>query len=405
MRWLSITLFGLAGAVASDSVPAVQTDLSVTFTQHVAPLFRDHCVSCHRSGGVGPFSLTSWQEANSKAATIREVVTHGRMPPWHADPHFGRFSNDRRLLDEEIAVIAAWVDAGAQRGDGNDRISPKSQPGWRIGRPDLVLSMPETAQVPAAEVLPYQYYETPTGLSSDRWVSAIEARPGNGAVVHHILVYVRDPDLSFEEQRALGLGGGMIAGYAPGNVPLTFKPDTAMLLPANATLLWQLHYTPTGKAETDRSQLGIKFASRPPQYEHRTATALNTRFAIPPGTSNHRVQSQYTFPADAWMTSLTPHMHLRGKSFIYEARYPNGQRETLLSVPRYDFNWQTTYILDAPKPMPAGTQIKCTAHYDNSTSNPFNPDPGSRVTWGDQTWDEMMIGWFTFVWEPVGGRD
>ncbi len=394
---IALAMILLGGVVAANE-PTPQT---ITYTEHVAAIVHARCVTCHHPGGVGPMSLASYAEVKGRAAMIREVVTAGRMPPWHADGRYGSFSNDRRLTLPEYETLLAWIDGGAPQGDQQKmpRLAMPSN-GWGIGQPDVTYSMPQTAEIPAAGMVPYHYYETPTGFATDKWVQAIEARPGNAAVVHHILIYVRGPGVDPAEREALGLGGGMLTGYAPGNSPDIYAPGVALKIPANSRLLWQIHYTPTGKPETDRSQLGIKFADTPPRYEHKVGHALNARFRIPPRSPQYAVRSSFTFPADAWMTSLTPHMHLRGKSFYYEARYPNGQKETLLSVPKYDFNWQTTYELAEAKPMPRGTQINCVATFDNSANNPANPNPNTAVGWGEQTWEEMMIGWFGFVWAP-----
>lgn len=373
---------------------------SITYSDPIAQILDNRCVRCHRPGGIGPFSLMNYNEAAGRARMIKEVVLQGRMPPWHADPRYGVFSNDRRLTAAEIQAIAAWVDAGAPQ--GRPGAAPRSRVNlgeWRIGKPDAVITMPTTANVPASGVIPYQYYSTPTNFREDKWLRAIEVKPGNPGVVHHILIYMRAGQFNPDERMLLGLADGLLDGYAPGDEPLVFAPDVALKIPKGATLLWQMHYTPTGKPEQDRSQLGMIFADQPPRYEHKVGAALNRRFVVPAGAPNYRVQSQFVFPADAWLTSLRPHMHLRGKSFTYEAIYPNGRREVLLHVPRYDFNWQTQYVLAQPKPLPRGTRIFCTAHFDNSATNPYNPDPATPVGWGAQTFDEMMIGWFTFVWD------
>ena len=400
MRWMVALGAALASGVwaqEADEAPSStgRAQPTVTYASHAAEILNRRCVTCHQPGGIGPFSLATYRDAASRRAMIREVITTGRMPPWHADPRYGRFKNDRRFTEQEYYTLLAWLDADAPVGTGAPPPPPVLRTGWAMGRPDAVITMPETATIPATGVMPYQYYETPTGLAQDQWVSAVEVRPGNSKVVHHILVYMRDPANS--GAAGFGLGGNLLDGYAPGDEPLVFAPDVAIRIPAGARLVWQLHYTPTGKPETDRSQLGLKFATQAPRYVHETGTALNRSFVIPAHSPSYLVRAQFTFPRDAWITSLRPHMHLRGKSFMFEIRYPNGGRQILLNVPQYDFNWQNAYVLDQPVSAPRGTTLHCVATFDNSPGNAHNPNPAAAVAWGDQTWEEMMIGWFTFV--------
>jgi hypothetical protein len=260
--------------------------------------------------------------------------------------------------------------------------------------------MPQEQAIPAAGVVPYQYFITPTNFKEDVWVQAAEARPGNRGVVHHIIVSYRDPK---SKQRATGqgIGDGFVVGTAPGDMPLILPPGVARKIPAGSDLIWQLHYSPNGKAARDRSQVGLVFykGKEPPKRFAQTLGILNTSFAIPAGASKHPVESEWVTPRDMLLLSFMPHMHLRGRDFEYRAEYPDGRKEILLSIPRYDFNWQTMYRVSAPLHLPKGTKIHCFAHFDNSTANPANPDATKEVTWGDQTWEEMMIGWIDFVWE------
>jgi hypothetical protein len=296
-------------------------------------------------------------------------------------------------------MIIRWLDGETPLGNEADLPAPKEySDGWMIGKPDVVFEMPEEVTVQATGTVPYKYFTSPTGFEEDVWISAAEARPGNRKVVHHIIVSFRDPKAP---RREGVLGTGHIVGTAPGDMPLMLPPGAARKIPAGSTLVWQVHYTPTGQEETDRSQLALVLykGKEPPQHNVLTRGISQRRFAIPPGDANHQVESSFEFPADAILYSFMPHMHLRGKDFQYVATYPDGRSETLLSVPRYDFSWQSTYILKEPQMIPKGTKIHCTAHFDNSAGNRANPDPTKEVRWGEQTWEEMMIGWINYAWQ------
>ena len=391
-------LTAIVGAAAHGQVDDLAEVPALTFAD-VAPIVEGNCAGCHHDHGVAPFPLLSFEDVASKKAMIREVVAQRRMPPWHADGRYGSFANDRRLSKQARKMLIDWIDAGAPEGARRAVIErPPSDDVWLIGEPDIVFSMPTSATIPATGVLPYQYFETPTNFASDRWVTAVEAKPGNPKVVHHILVYVQERSM-FGGNGRLDVGAGLLDGYAPGDRPLRLPEGVAIRVPAGATLLWQIHYTPTGKEERDQSRIGLTFADRPPQREMTMGAAMNTQFVIPAGARNSSVGAQFQFGQNAWLLSLTPHMHLRGRSFTYWAYYPNGKREVLLHVPRYDFNWQTTYQLRQPKALPAGTMLMCTGVFDNSARNPANPNPKMNVGWGDQTWEEMMIGWFSYAWD------
>jgi mono/diheme cytochrome c family protein len=392
----------LVAAEESKSAMATRTASpgEITYAKHVAPIIQNKCQTCHRPGMAAPFSLSKYDDVVDWSETIKEVVEQKRMPPWLADARFGKFRNDRRLSDAERETLIKWIDADMPMGDEKD-LPPAKQysEGWMIGKPDVVFELPQEVTVQATGTVPYQYYTTPTNFKEDVWVAAAEARPGNRKVVHHIIVSFRDPKV--RQQGGRGLGDGHVVGTAPGDMPLILPTGVARKIPAGSTLIWQMHYTPTGQVEIDRSQLGLVFykEKQPPKYSELTRGISQRRLAIPPGDANHQVESEFTFPADAILHSFMPHMHLRGKDFKYEATYPDGSTETLLSVPRYDFGWQSTYILEQPLRMPKGTKIHCTAHFDNSPGNRANPDPTKEVRWGDQTWEEMMIGWINYAWE------
>ena len=369
----------------------------VTFSKHIASIFQTHCVSCHRPGEIGPFALTSYDEAVGWAAMIREVVAEQRMPPWHADSKHGEFINDTRLSDEEKDLIYRWVDAGAPQGDPKDLPAPREfTPGWQIGEPDAVVYMSEKPyNVPASGEVRYQYFITDPGFTEDKWIQAAECRPGNRAVVHHIIVGIV-PEGAKRGQRTFGdLHSDWLTATAPGARPLILREGMAKLVPAGSKLVFQMHYTPNGTATQDRSCVGFKFAD-PKTVRRQVGTdkAANQGFRIPPGDGNHKVEASHTFGRDMLMLAMFPHMHLRGKAFRYTAIYPTGEREVLLNVPRYDFAWQNSYEFVEPKKMPKGTRLYCEAWFDNSEDNLANPDPTDTVRWGDQTWEEMMIGYF-----------
>ncbi|MCH5372979.1 MAG: redoxin domain-containing protein, partial [Planctomycetes bacterium] len=372
-------------------------DGSVTFSQHIAPILQRRCVECHREGEIAPFALTDYDEVVGWAEMIAEVVRQGRMPPWHADSRYGQFANDRHMPDEEKELIYRWLAEGGPQGGSVDKIKlPQYTDGWQLPRqPDLVIPVAKKPfVVPAEGEVRYQYFRVDPGFDQDRWIAAAELRPGNRAVVHHILVFAtsRDDMRRFGD----GAGGGFLAAYVPGLRSRPFPEGMAKRIPAGSQLIFQVHYTPIGSQQLDQSHLGLIFAD-PAQVDHEvvTTSAANQRFAIPPGDNNYRVEAynHRDIPASQ-LLCLMPHMHLRGKSFRYEAILPGGQTEILLDVPSYDFNWQTAYRLTQPKSLPAGTRIHCVAHFDNSEDNLNNPDPAKTVRWGDQTWDEMMIGYF-----------
>jgi peroxiredoxin len=369
----------------------------ITYTNQIARLLQKNCQECHRPGEIGPFSLLSYRQAKGWADMIQETVRDGRMPPWYADPHYSKFANDRRLSMEEKETLLAWIDQGCPKGDDRDLPPPKQwHEGWWIGKPDAVITMKEDFTVPAdagKNGVPYKYFTVPTNFTEDRWVQAAEARPGNRAVVHHIIATVSAPG---EKPRSRGDRGGYLVGVAPGEEPLVLPPGMAKKIPKGANITFQMHYTPNGIEQKDRSSLGLIFCKEPPKQLVRTASIAESRLAIPPGDGNYRAMSSAKYEKETVILSFMPHMHLRGKDFEYRVEYPDGKSEVVLSVPRYDFAWQMRYVLAEPLRLPAGSRVVCTAHFDNSTNNPNNPDPTRTVNWGPQTWDEMMIGWMQY---------
>jgi hypothetical protein len=317
-------------------------------------------------------------------------------PPWLAAPGSAHFDKDRSLSQKEIDTIVAWVDAGTPKGDDRDLPPPpKFAEGWTLGKPDVILTLPEDVPVPADGVIAYKYFTIPTNFTEDKWVQASEIHAGNRGVVHHIIAFITEPG-----KTTVGGGRGgfnKLSGFAPGEQPKIFPPGTAKLIKAGSSLVFQMHYTPNGKATTDRSYVGLFFAKGPVHNPALTGTATNAGFVIPAGDGNYEVHSSWTAQEDVRLVDLMPHMHVRGKDFTYTAVYPDGRRELLLSVPKYDFNWQLLYRFKDPLYLPKGARIDCVAHFDNSTANRYNPDPTKDVRWGDQTWEEMMIGWFDYV--------
>lgn len=379
---------------------------SVTFHREVLPVLQAKCQSCHRPGEAAPFSLQTYQQARPWAKAMREAVLAKRMPPWFADPHVGKFTNDWSLSAAEIATIAKWAEQGAPEGDARDaKPNPTFTNGWRIPEPDMVIEMPEPYAVPASGTVEYTYYIVPTGLKEDRWVAMSEARPGNREVVHHIIAFVREPGSKWMEgyperkafvpQRKGGIGqaDAFMAGYAPGTLPMRLKPGQAMLLKAGSDIVFQMHYTASGKAAMDQSKIGLVFAKEPVKQRVHTLAVQNRSFVIPAGANDFPVAAAVTLNADVELLDLTPHMHVRGKSAKMRAVYPTGEEEKLLEV-KYDFNWQLAYRLPDGKVMPKGTRIEGVNTYDNTANNRFNPDPKQEVKWGDQSWEEMMINFF-----------
>ncbi|MFM8890970.1 MAG: redoxin domain-containing protein [Planctomycetia bacterium] len=370
--------------------PAPRIEGPVTWNGDVAAILQAKCQSCHRPGQVGGFSLLTYDDAFRQSAMIGEVVENRRMPPWHADPRHGRFSNDRRLSAADRAKVLALVAAGGPRGDGPEPAARGFVEGWTVGEPDVVFEIPAANAVPAQGTMPYVNVRVPTNFTEDVWVQAAEARPGDPGVVHHIIVFVDEPG----KRRGSGVEGlGHLCGYAPGDMPSVYPPGTAKRIPAGSTLRFQIHYTPNGVATTDRSRVGLILAKEPPEREAVTLGIANPRFVIPPGAAAHPVRSQVPVLRPTRLLSFMPHMHLRGRSFRYTLEQAGSRPEVLLEVPAYDFGWQSYYLLAEPRDLSPGAKIVCDAVFDNSSANPANPDPTKAVTWGEQTWEEMMIGY------------
>jgi len=369
-----------------------QAGKNISYAQQIAPLLADNCVTCHRTGGIGPFPMSSHAIVQGFSPMIREVILTRRMPPWHADPHVGTFEGARSLTKEQAQTLVHWIEAGSPRGDGPDPLAAlnKQWPEWVFGEPDLVVKVP-AYDVPATGTVDYQRYTIPNNTGRDIWIRASDTLPGDRSVVHHVLVGVYDPKLP-DRERAVRASSGELGAYVPGNGPVMYPEGTGVLVPKDCSFAFQLHYTTSGKASRDETRVGFYFSKEPPQYEFKTAVMFKPTIKIPANTKAYTDSTTYEFPREVIVYSLTPHAHYRGSASNFVARYPDGREELLLSVPKYDFNWQTTYSLVTPLRIPAGTRIVHSTTYDNSAQNPANPDPNRVVPWGEQSWDEMLYG-------------
>ena len=369
----------------------------VTYSNQVSRILQNHCVRCHREGEIGPFVLTDYDEVVGWAEMIKEVIEDKRMPPWNANPEHGDFSNARYLTDEEKLIINQWVEAGAPEGDKADLPEAKQYvDGWQLPKaPDFVANIsPKPYQVKATGTLEYEHFRIDPKFTKDKWVRAVQLLPGNHRVVHHILAFAIP-----KGKRMRDVGGGIdgfLAGYVPGLTPEQFPAGMAKRIPKGSTILFEVHYTPIGSKQTDHSRIGIVFADESKiTHEVVTTSGFNRDFRIPSNTESHPVEAKSHRPiGGSLLLGMMPHMHLRGKSFRYTAHYPGGEKEILLDVPRYDFNWQMAYRLSQPKELPEGTKLQLNATFDNSESNLHNPNADQSVRWGDQTYHEMMIGYF-----------
>jgi hypothetical protein len=396
------TRLGLASGVAL----VAQATAQPVFYKDVLPILQTHCQECHRPGEIAPMPFLTYAGTRPWAKAIREQVIARKMPPWFADPSFGHFANDRSLSQAEIDTLAAWVNSGAPAGDPKDAPPPRQWPqGWNIGTPDEVFEMPTPFAVPATGAVDYQYLILPTHFTQDRWVQKVEVRTSSRSAVHHAVVYIRKPGSKWlegeprEKTFSVPLAKGfttsdLLMVYTPGNSYDQWPPGMAKRIKAGSDLVLQMHYTANGTAIQDRTRIGIVFAKQPPKQAILSLQMSNDRFVIPPGDSNYRVQVSGTLPNDALLISMFPHMHLRGKAFEYLITEPGGHVETLLKVNDYDFQWQLNYRLAEPRLLKAGTHLTWVGYFDNSPNNPGNPDPTAEVRYGEQSWEEMMIGFF-----------
>jgi hypothetical protein len=408
--WMALFVGSVSVLLLFDGRPVAAEESGVTFYRDVLGILEQHCQTCHRPGEIGPMPLGTYNEVRPWAKAIKQAVVQKKMPPWHADRTVGKFHNDPSLSQKEIETLTAWADTGAVEGNPKDAPPPRVfVEGWNIGTPDLIVEMPKAYDVPTSGTIEYTYIIVPTGFREDRWVSGAEYRPGNRAVVHHATVFVRPPESTWLRNYTAGeffvpqeqirtpatprpavttnAGAGpmntRIAGYVPGRPERILSEGYGMLIPAGSDLVFQLHYTANGKADSDRSRVGFVFAKAPPQKRVLSFAAINDSFEIPPGAANYAVSGSGVLRVDAELIETYPHMHLRGKSMTLAAVYPTGQREELLRVPNYDFNWQLLYQLEEPKKLPKGTTLLADGAFDNSPNNRYNPDPKAAVRWGD----------------------
>jgi cytochrome c553 len=427
----------------------------VTYTADVAPILYKHCAACHHENDIAPMALLTYRQTRPWAAAIREAVLTRQMPPWKADPRYGKWSNDWSLSDNEIAAIKAWVDQGAPEGDpARQPAAPVFSNDWHIGKPDVIISIPPHTLTPGGPD-EYEYFTVPTNFTEDKWIVAAELRPGNRKIVHHAHVFVNaptkpkaagekkeeDPESAYrnwlrvhegkltwmryeapviddgcivddnaywpgDKPRDENFGsGGLISSYLPGREPDVYPEGTARKIPAGATIGFQIHYSKSSKKpEVDVTSVGLILAKEPPKQVAKRVDLSNYFFRIPAGDPNVEVSECHTFKQDMYLTSLTPHMHLRGKDARFEVTYPDSRHETLLLVPHYNFNWQITYRMAEPKFIPKGTRLAIISHFDNSPNNPLNPDPTKVVRWGEASEMEMMDGWIEYLDAPVDAR-
>lgn len=390
-------------AMASTLALAAQpAGTAPTFYHDVLPILQSRCQQCHRPGEIAPMSFVTYRETRPWAKAIRDAVRRRNMPPWFADPCCGKFANDRTLTPAEIETLSAWADSGAAAGNQSDAPPP---PAWpltgNLAAPDIVLEMPRAFEVPAKGAVEYGYFLIPSGFTEDRWIQGVEVRPGAPPVIHHVVVYIIEPG---EDWKRAPSKSDMLTVYAPGTSPDVWPEGMAKLIKAGSDLLLEIHYTPNGRAAADRTKVALKFAKSPPQKRVLTLQMASDRFTIAPGDADAHVTVSGTLPNDALLLGFFPHMHLRGKAFEYDRIMEDGREDgrpdPMFRVSRYNFYWQLSYRLAQPIPLPKGTRLSWTAWYDNSANNPLNPDPSAEVRYGQQSWEEMMVGFFDVAVDP-----
>ncbi len=388
------------GCVVESTATKPTKPTRATYHRDIARLMQAHCVECHREGGLAPFALGNYREVVGHAGMIRKQVERGAMPPWFAAPGHGvEFANDRSLPDPDRALLLAWLDSGRPEGDAKEAPLPRRyDPEWLIGKPDAVFQIPKPIAIAAEGVMDYQEAFVDTGLSEDRWIGAIEIQPTARAVVHHVLVFAlkagerkgKRGDDAADEQ------AGFFAAYVPGNSAQTFPTGFGKRMPAGTRLRFQIHYTPNGRATNDQIRLGVRYLKSPPLHAVHVLGLANPLIEIPAGSPRHAEFAGAQLPHEARILAFMPHMHVRGTAFRYDLVQADGKSRVLLDIPRYDFNWQLSYRCTEPVAATAGSRVRATAWFDNSTGNPANPDPARVVHWGRQTFEEMMIGYIEY---------
>lgn len=378
---------------------AVAADKGSVVNYHgdVSRLMQKHCIRCHREDGGAPFALETFEDVEANAPMIQEVIRRGTMPPWFAasgdDSKESQWVNDPTLPEVDKATLAAWIKSGRQEGDLADAPESLAYPdGWNIGNPDAVFQAREVS-VKATGVMPYEYLVIQTDEKSDQWVQSVQIRPSSPEVVHHVLVMMLPPGKSARDLNQIDYW----AAYAPGNGTHIYADGYGRKLPRGSKLVLSMHYTPNGTATVDQTEIAVQFTKKAPEFEVRTASLVNTDFTIPPGAENHKITATVKLPRDIMILGYFPHSHLRGKAARYEVISRSGKSDILLDVPGYDFNWQLFYEYTEPKSIRRGSTLKYTAWYDNSENNPANPDPTKAVRWGNQTFEEMHLGYVEFV--------
>jgi len=383
-------------------------DTPISYAADVAPILAAKCVSCHRPGGVGPFAMTDYRRVKGWSEMIRETLRTHRMPPWHADPAYNSFHNSLDITVDERRTLLAWVEQGAGRGEDDDPLAdatPGRDSDWTLGTPDHVVQLPEPEKLRAEGLFDYRYINVPSGLTEDRWLRAVEVLPTAEGAVHHALIFVMyPPEYAHLQHDPEGGLDGFFASYLPGGNVQPYPKGTAQFIPAGSTFVFQMHYNATGKEEVDQTRMGLYFNGGPPPEVLHIRAAAETRFEIPPHAADHPARATYRFDEDATLLGLSPHMHYRGSRFRFDAQYPGGREETLLSVPWYEFDWQPMYYFDKPVDIAAGTRIVCEGAFDNSRLNPRNPDPSQSVRFGEQSHEEMFIGYLSYS-QPYRAED
>jgi hypothetical protein len=429
MTQRSFTSAFAAASIALLAAPLIAQSpgaAAPTFTKDVLPILQKNCQSCHRPGEIGPMPLLSYEQARPYARAIRSATQSKKMPPWFADSSVQHYANDMSLPAADINTLAAWADAGAPQGDPKDAPPPRQfVDGWNIGTPDKIVDMPEPYRVPATGTIEYTYIILPTRFTEDTWIQALEIRPGNRTLMHHAVLYERTPDSRWLREYPVGvpfvpaprpgkqqrssdgdrtsegsLADEWLVGYVPGAPPYTLPPNTAFLVKANSDFVLQLHYTANGTPGTDQTRIGMVLSKTPPARRAFIGLVADGSFVIPPGDPAYQASASVTLAADVELLSAGPHMHLRGKAMDLRAVYPGGATDLLFHVPRYDFNWQQLYGFRSAKTAPRGTKLEVVGVWDNSAGNRFNPDPRAEVHWGDQSWEEMLLGLVTMSIDP-----